>query len=107
MFAYEREDDDAIVLAGGIPRAWIETADGVAAKRLPTPYGVLSYALTGDAGATRMQISGELEPPAGGLVLDLSLPAAIAKATVNGAPAEVIDGRVVLRALPADVVVEH
>jgi len=107
MFAYEREDDDAIVLAGGIPRAWIETADGVAAKRLPTPYGVLSYALTGDAGATRMQISGELEPPAGGLVLDLPLPAAIAKATVNGAPAEVIDGRVVLRALPADVVVEH
>ena len=107
MFAYEREDDDAIVLAGGIPRAWIETPDGVGAKRLPTPYGVLSYALSGDAAATRMQISGELDLPAGGLVLDLPLPAAIGQATVNGAPAEVVDGRVVVRALPADVVVDH
>jgi hypothetical protein len=107
MFAYERETDQAIVLAGGIPRAWIEDPAGVGVKRLPTPYGVLSYALRGDRGATTMQISGELELPAGGLVLDLPLPAALAKATVNGGPAEVVDGRVVVHALPADVQVSH
>lgn len=107
MFAYEREADAAIVLAGGLPRAWIEQVDGVAAKRLPTRYGVLSYALGGDGAATRMQIGGELDIPPGGLVLDLPLPAAMRHATVNGAPAEVVNGRIVVRALPAEVRVEH
>ena len=107
MFVYEREDDDALVLAAGIPRAWVETNDGVGAKRLPTRDGVLNFSLRADgAGRTRMQISGEVEAR-GGLVLDPPLPAPLRQATVNGQPAEISGGHVVVRALPADVVFEH
>ena len=108
MFAYEREDDDALVIAAGIPRAWVESGDGVAAKRLPTRDGVLSYTLRADgAGRTRLQISGDLDGPRGGIVLDPPLPGPLQQATVNGQPAEIRGGRVVVRTLPADVVLEH
>ena len=108
MFAYEREDDETLVLAGGIPRRWVETGEGVAAKRLPTPYGVLSYTLRADgAGRTRLQVSGEMDGPSGGLLLDPPLPAALRQATVNGQPAELRDGHVVVHTLPAEVVFEH
>lgn len=108
MFAYEREDDESLVLAGGIPRLWVETGEGIAARRLPTPYGVLSYTLRADgAGRTRMQVTGELDGPPGGVLLDPPLAAALRQVTVNGQPAEMRDGKVVLRTLPADVAFEH
>lgn len=108
MFLYEREDEATLVLAGGIPRLWVESNGGIAAKRLPTPYGVLSYTLRADGPSrTRMQVSGELDGPAGGLLLDPPLPASLRQVTVNGQPAELRDGRAVLHALPADVVFEH
>lgn len=108
MFVYEREDDDALVLAAGLPRQWVERDGGVGAKRLPTRDGVLSYTVRADGeGRTRLQISGELEGPRGGLVLDPPLPAPLRRATVNGQPAEIRDGRAIVRALPADVVLEY
>ena len=108
MFVYEREDDDALILAAGIPRAWVERDAGTGGKRLPTRDGVLSYSLRADgAGRTRMQITGELEGARGGIVLDPPLPAPLRQATVNGQPAEIRDGKVVVHALPADVVLEH
>lgn len=108
MFVYEREDDDALVVAAGIPRAWVEADGGVGAKRLPTRDGVLSFRVRGDGpGRTRLEVSGELDGPRGGIVLDPPLPAPLQRATVNGQPAEIRDGRVVVRALPADVVLEH
>src|SRR5206468_1074141 len=41
MLAYERESDQALVLAAGVPAAWATAEQGISVKRLPTYYGVL------------------------------------------------------------------
>jgi hypothetical protein len=108
MFVYEREDDAALIVAAGIPRAWLDSGEPIAAKRLPTRYGVLSYTLRADGtGRTVMQLSGKVDGALGGLILDPPLPAPLRQATVNGQLAELREGRVVIRSLPADVVLEH
>jgi hypothetical protein len=107
MFVHEREDDDALVLAAGVPRAWVETAGGTGVRRLPTHYGVLSYQLHGTAnGRTEMAITGVLDMPSGGLVLQPPLPGAPRTVTINGEPADTAHGEIVVRALPATVVFE-
>jgi hypothetical protein len=106
MFAYER--DAALVLAHGVPRAWVESSGGTGVQRLPTPFGTLSYNLDTDGPAvTRMRLSGDLTVPSGGLVLRPPLPVAARAATINGQPAELTDGNVILRTIPADVRFEH
>lgn len=100
MFAYER--DDALVLAHGVPRAWVEHPGGTGIDRLPTPFGTLSYLVArDDDGATRMQVRGDLVLPAGGLVLRPPLPDGPHDAEVDGVA--VAADPVVLRAVPADV----
>ena len=53
MFAYEREADHALVIAAGLPSAWVMSETGVSVRRLPTYEGVLSYSLRGGRGETR------------------------------------------------------
>ncbi|MDX2169730.1 MAG: discoidin domain-containing protein [Deltaproteobacteria bacterium] len=106
MFAYER--DAALILAHGVPRAWVESPGGTGVQRLPTPFGILSYTLDTDGPSlTRMRLSGDLVAPPDGLVLRPPLPAALRAATVNGQPAELTDGAVIVRSIPADVRFEH
>ena len=50
LFAYERDDDQSLVLAAGIPPAWLDGA-GIAVRNLRTPYGPLSYSLRKEADA--------------------------------------------------------
>ncbi|HEY8517311.1 MAG TPA: discoidin domain-containing protein [Candidatus Binatia bacterium] len=109
MYAYERENDAALVLAAGLPLAWLpEGGPGVGVKRLPTHYGVLHYRLRRDGpNALLFEISGDLEVPAGGIVLDPPLPAPLAAVKIDGAPQDVPqDGVVVVRRLPAAVRLE-
>ncbi len=107
MFAYEREDDDALVLAAGLPRAWVEAPGGTGVRRLPTQYGVLSYALHGTPdGRTTMTLSGVLAMPAGGLVLQPPLPATPRTITIDGKPLDAALGEIVVQTLPATVVFE-
>ncbi len=66
LFVYEREADESLVIARGIPPEWLEGA-GVAVKDLRTPYGRLSYSLKTDGGRVVLDIAGSHVPP-GGLV---------------------------------------
>jgi hypothetical protein len=117
LFAYEDREAERLVLGAGVPAGWLEgEGDGIAVRRLATPWGELSYRLErrpeGEGGGVRYRIE-ELTGPAagalppGGLVLEYPLPApdgVPATATVGGSPAEVgDDGRVILHALPATV----
>ncbi len=108
LFAYEREEDRALVLAAGVPQEWLEEP-GVSVRRLPTYYGVLSYRLRRDGPTTlHLTLSGDLSVPAGGIVLQPPLPQPLTAVTVNGAPADAFDAAsVVIRAFPADVILEH
>jgi hypothetical protein len=67
LFAYEREADGALVLAGGIPPSWLD-GSGIAVQRLRTPYGPLSYSLKRDGAGVVLQVADGLRVPPGGLV---------------------------------------
>lgn len=82
LFAYEREDDQALVLAAGIPTAWLR-GRGVAVSGLRTSYGPLGYRLRLFEGRLHLDLQSGLTLPPGGLVLqwpDATPPPAV----VNG-----------------------
>jgi len=63
MFAYESESGRSLVLAAGLPRAWITRPGGVGVERLPTHYGILHYTLEAKGERTlRLKLRGEGEP---------------------------------------------
>jgi len=68
LFAFERDGDGALVLAGGIPYEWLAGA-GIAVRGLPTPGGRLSYSLRRDGSAVVLQLAGTANVPPGGFVL--------------------------------------
>ncbi len=102
LLAFERERDSSLVLAAGVPAAWLQEA-GLRLRGLSTSYGTLGYALRQDrAGGLEARIEAGCRVPPGGIVL--RPPGSYRRATVDGAPAEPApDGGVVLRALPATV----
>ncbi|HLF97829.1 MAG TPA: discoidin domain-containing protein, partial [Methylococcaceae bacterium] len=77
LFAYERAEDQALVLGAGIWPEWLDSEEGVAVRGLPTRYGVLDYRFGRDAdGGLVLRLSGALREPPGGIVLRLPADAA-------------------------------
>ncbi|HVM95689.1 MAG TPA: discoidin domain-containing protein, partial [Candidatus Acidoferrales bacterium] len=109
LFAYEREQDAALVIAAGIPQSWVDSDKGVVVKRLPTHYGVLNYTLRRDGGnATTLKIAGDLDLPPGKIFARPPLPRALRTVTING---RAVDGfapdQVVINEFPAEVRLEY
>lgn len=103
IFAYEREADDALVLAAGVPAAWLRTETGV--RGLPTHFGVLEYAMR-EAGpdAVRVRIGPGIVPPSGGIVVTSPLDRPLREAVVDGRPVAVARAdAVVIRTVPAEI----
>ena len=106
LFAYEREEDSALVVAAGLPSSWVRSARGVSVKGLLTPYGPLDLSLTAEGKGIRVRLSGLKSLPPGGIVVRAPLSSPVRTATVNGRPAPPSPGgEVVVRSLPAEVVV--
>jgi hypothetical protein len=100
---YERESDGALVVAAGVPAAWLEGGGRVRAARLPTHFGLLDLELwRGTDGALRARLGGAAAPP-GGIVLSPPLAAPLRAAELNGAPVPFGPGSIVVRELPAEV----
>jgi len=91
-FAYERPEDQALVIAAGIPPAWLE-GDGIRIDHLNTSSGRMGYALRIDL---RKRVRLELEiwgdAPPGGFVLPWPLPSAGETAYIDAKPVR-WDGR--------------
>lgn len=68
LFAFERPEDESIVLAAGIPEAWL-AGEGIAIEGLRTPGGPLSYSLRDDGAHLVLDVQGDIKLPPGGLVL--------------------------------------
>jgi hypothetical protein len=103
LFAYERESDRSLVIAAGIPDAWLER-DGVAVENLRTPYGSLTYSLKrGDEGMRLELRRGDLRVPPGGIVFAPPLIRAASIATINGKSAAWDGSELRIRTLPATV----
>jgi hypothetical protein len=109
FFAYEREADEALVLGAGLPASWLRAPGGVGVTGLVTAYGRLDLAVSaaGDELRARIDLIGGGGLPRGGIALAWPLDAAAREATVNGKPAAVRGGEVLVREVPADVVVRR
>jgi hypothetical protein len=106
LFAWSRESDGALVLASGIPRGWFDGFAGpVGVSALRTPYGPLTYAIRQELRGLRVSIERGIDLPRGGLVLKPPLPPGDCEARINGAPAACRDGEVIVRTVPAEVVI--
>jgi hypothetical protein len=71
LFAWERDDDAALVLAAGTDPAWLD-GPGVSLRGLRTPWGTLSYRLRRvDERHVRLEVDPGAAPPGG---FELSLP---------------------------------
>jgi hypothetical protein len=68
LFVYERDADNALILAAGLPMRWIDSPSGIGLRNVRTPYGGLSYSLRRRTGVTLLTLTGEATPP-GGFVL--------------------------------------
>jgi hypothetical protein len=81
LIAYEREADQALVLAAGLAPEWLD-GDGVRVEQMPTLYGSLSYSLRRiDSRTLRIEIPGTI---AAKVVLCPPLGAPLSGVTIGG-----------------------
>jgi F5/8 type C domain-containing protein len=89
LFVSERESDQALVVAAGVPRDWVTEGRRITLKRLPTHFGALSYTMWSDGPERlRLRISGDLRIPAGGMIVKPPLEHPLKSVRVNGSPIE-------------------
>jgi hypothetical protein len=68
LFAYEREEDDALVLGAGVPTKWLH-GSGIELRDLRTRFGPLSYAMWLDDDHVQVRIDAGPRVPSGGIVV--------------------------------------
>lgn len=108
MLVYEREHDDALVLAAGARPEWMATPGGVSITNWPTEYGTISYTLRSQGNQTLLDLEGDCKLPPGGMVLRTMHVRPIQSVNVNGRSASAFNDReVVLNTTKANVVVVH
>jgi hypothetical protein len=107
LFAYERDMDHALVIADGIPTAWL-AGEGIAVHKLRTPYGPVSYAMKQQGSSIVIQLDAGMALPPGGIVLrEPGAGWSLGRTTVNGKPARWRSGELRVQALPARIDIEQ
>jgi hypothetical protein len=105
LFAWERDTDQALVIADGIPVGWL-AGEGIAVRRLRTPYGPLSYAMKQLGGAVVLELEAGSALPPGGIVLrEADAGWGLGRTTVNGKPARWHGRELRVRTLPARITI--
>lgn len=67
LLVHERDRDHALVLAAGVPTAWLE-GEGVGVTGVRTAYGPLTYNLREDGGGYVLTLDGAVAPPGGFII---------------------------------------
>jgi hypothetical protein len=99
--AYERDADQALVLAAGVPREWLSS--GVAVRGLRTRHGALSYRLQQEARLVHLSVEAGLALPTGGLWLAWPGDDALPAASIDGHAATWSGRALRIPSLPAQV----
>jgi len=106
LFAYERPRDRALILAAGIPSAWLQKGQTVGVRGLRTPWGPLTYSMRRTGGRLQVRIAGGSRVPPGGLVLRPPLATLPGRIRINGERVFLSGEEFVVRSLPAEIVYE-
>ncbi|MGV8929561.1 MAG: discoidin domain-containing protein [Brevundimonas sp.] len=69
LLVYERDSDHALVLAAGIPSAWLATEEGVGVTNLRTAYGSLTYRFRRAGDVYVLTLEAGVEPPGGFVIV--------------------------------------
>ncbi len=106
LFAFERTSDHSLIVAAGVPEEWARAPEGLQIKRLPTYHGTLNYSLRlVDDGHVRIDMSGDVVVPPGGIIVTSPMDAPLRSVTVNGVAVDTFtENEVTVREFPAKVV---
>jgi hypothetical protein len=85
LFAFERREDRALVLAAGVPAEWLRDGDRVAVRELRTPWGPLTYNLERRDARLVARIEALERRPEGGIEI---APPGVSARRVDSLPAE-------------------
>ena len=105
MFAYNRDFDQSLVLAAGVPSRWLD-GKGIVVRGLRTPDGQLGYALRRSDKQLTLELQAGLVPPAGGVVLPWPYSGEPGETTIDGEPAQWVGGELRVMQVPARVEIE-
>ncbi|MEO5626096.1 MAG: coagulation factor 5/8 type domain-containing protein, partial [Dokdonella sp.] len=106
LFAYEREGDQSIVLAAGVPEDWLD-GDGIAIDHLRTPYGKLGYSLRRKGSTLHLDIKAEgMRLPPGGLVFPWLNDGTPGRTRINGSKTAWVERELRITNLPAHITVD-
>ena len=89
MFAWDRRDDQALVLGGGLSKDWL-VGRGSTIRGLATPYGSLDFAMRGTPARLVASVGGSARPP-GGFSLAWPFAGPLPAARIDGRPARWVD----------------
>lgn len=84
LFAYEREADDTLVIAAGLPNDWFANGRNNGVRDLRTWYGPLSYSLKRAKRRWELDFDALEREPRGGIEVRLPLGSGITELAVNG-----------------------
>ena len=102
MLEYERESDQSLVLAAGVPERWARDSAGVGVRAIRTRWGSLTYHLGSEGGGYVVRIEPGLAPPPGGVRIAAPGVGRNWRAAVNGRSAAISSaGEVVVSTTPA------
>ena len=105
LFAYERNSDQAVVLAAGIPPAWLDDS-GISVGNLRTSQGMLNYSLKKVRGRTVLNLDAGSQPRPGHFVFIWPWKDPPRTTTVNGKTASWQGNELHISELPARVIAE-
>ncbi len=112
MFVYEREADEALVVAAGVADEWVNDPAGVEVNNLPTYYGNLCYILkpeaAPDGGPGRRivaKLGGDMAMPPGRIILKSPLSERIKSVAGDGRLLPAGANEIRIEKLPATVTI--
>ena len=105
MFAYERQSDNALVLAAGISSDWFK-GPGFAAKNLRTPYGSLNMSFRRRGTDLVVSLDGNARPP-GGFFLPSPWSQPPNARRLDGRPLAWQNGELHIESLPVEILIEQ
>jgi hypothetical protein len=106
LFAYDREQDETLVLAAGVPLDWRER-EGVQIEGLSTRYGLLNYRLAPTVSGWVLEVGSALAELKGGLRLVWPGAGPLPNATADGRALQWIGRELVVPAGPVKVSLER
>ncbi len=83
MFVYEREEDQSLILAQGIPEDWLASGESVGIEKAPTYWGTLNYSMQKLDDGLRVKVWGNVKVP-GKIIFKSPIDAPIQSVKING-----------------------